>query len=127
MEGVHLHRPQSRWNDQQRAGDLRAGADLVRVPAQRRAGRPELVEVVDPTAAPTYTVASTCLRFPSSGLATALLSEVQQIIPLVHIRVRESAVADIYLSDRHQHKRQSVSIGRRRPFEIYSTVPWAAN
>jgi len=32
------------------------------------------VEVVDPTTAPVYTVASTCLRFPSSGLATALLS-----------------------------------------------------
>src|ERR1035437_7999950 len=59
-----------------------------------------LVEVVDPAAAPSYTVASTCLRFPSSGLASALLSEVQQIVPLVHIRVRESAVADIYLSDR---------------------------
>jgi hypothetical protein len=59
-----------------------------------------LVEVVDPAAAPSYTVASTCLRFPSSGLATALLSEVQQIVPLVHIRVRESSVADIYLSDR---------------------------
>jgi hypothetical protein len=59
-----------------------------------------LVEVVDPAAAPSYTVASTCLRFPSSGLATALLSEVQQVIPLVHIRMRESAVADIHLSDR---------------------------
>jgi hypothetical protein len=59
-----------------------------------------LVEVVDPAAAPSYTVASTCLRFPSSGLAAALLSEVQQIVPLVHIRVREQAVPDIYLSDR---------------------------
>jgi hypothetical protein len=58
------------------------------------------VEVVDPTSAPTYTINSTCLRFPSSALSTALLSEVQQIIPLLHIRVRESAVADIYLSDR---------------------------
>ena len=48
------------------------------------------IEVVDPTQAPTYTVNSTCLRFPSSALSTALLSEVQQIIPLVHIRVRES-------------------------------------
>src|SRR5579885_1973462 len=57
------------------------------------------VEVVDPTQAPSYTVASTCLRFPSSALSPALLSEVQQIIPLVHIRVRESAVPDIYLSD----------------------------
>ena len=59
-----------------------------------------LIEVVDPTQAPTYTVNSTCLRFPSTALSTALLSEVQQIVPLVHIRVRESAVPDIYVSDR---------------------------
>ena len=58
------------------------------------------IEVPDPTAAPTYTVASTCVRFPSSALQTALLSQVQQIIPLIHIRVREAAVPDIYLSDR---------------------------
>jgi hypothetical protein len=59
-----------------------------------------LIEVVDPTQAPTYAVNSTCLRFPSTALSTALLSEVQQIVPLVHIRVRESAVPDIYVSDR---------------------------
>lgn len=59
-----------------------------------------LIEVVDPTAAPSYTVASTCTRFPSSTLSNALLAETQQIVPLVHIRVRESAVPDIYLSDR---------------------------
>ena len=53
-----------------------------------------------PTAGPTYNVISTCLRFPSSALQTALLSQVQQIIPLIHIRVRESAVPDIWLSDR---------------------------
>ncbi len=58
------------------------------------------IEVVDPTAAPSYAINSTCLRFPSSGLSTALLSEVQQIVPLIHIRVRESAVPDIYISDR---------------------------
>src|ERR1022692_3261840 len=58
------------------------------------------VEVPDPAQAPSYTVNSTCLRFPSSTLKTALLSQVQQIIPLVHIKVRESAVADIFLSDR---------------------------
>ena len=57
-----------------------------------------LVEVVDPAAAPSYTVASTCLRFPSSGLATALLSEVQQIVPLVHIRLREGATAPAWQS-----------------------------
>ena len=49
------------------------------------------IEVSDPAAAPTYTVASTCVRFPSITLQTALLSQVQQIVPLVHIRVRESA------------------------------------
>ena len=59
-----------------------------------------LIEVVDPTAAPSYSIASTCTRFPSSTLSTALLAEVQEIIPLIHIRVRESAVPDIYLSDR---------------------------
>src|SRR5579885_1029539 len=58
------------------------------------------VEVVDPAQAPSYTVASTCVRFPSSALSTALLSEVLQIIPLIHIRVREQAVPDIYLSYR---------------------------
>ena len=58
------------------------------------------IEVPDPAAAPSYPVNSTCLRFPSTTLQTALLSQVQQIIPLVHIRVREAAVPDIYLSDR---------------------------
>jgi hypothetical protein len=58
------------------------------------------IEVPDPTAAPSYAVNSTCLRFPSAALQSALLSQVQQIIPLVHIRVRESAMPDIYVSDR---------------------------
>ena len=47
-----------------------------------------------------YPVNSTCTRFPSSTLTTALLAETQEIIPLVHVRVREAAVPDIYLSDR---------------------------
>ena len=64
-----------------------------------------LVETIQPSSAPGYSVASTCTRFPSTALATALLSEVQQIIPLIHIRVRESAVPDIYLAD------QRVTIG----------------
>jgi hypothetical protein len=59
-----------------------------------------LIEVVDPTQAANYAINSTCVRFASSALSAALLSEVQQIIPLVHIHVRESAVPDIYLSDR---------------------------
>jgi hypothetical protein len=58
------------------------------------------IEVADPTQAPSYAINSTCVRFPKSALSAALLSEVQQIIPLVHIRVREAAVPDICLSDR---------------------------
>lgn len=59
-----------------------------------------LLEVGDGASGPSYSVASTCLRFPSDALAVALLDQVQQIIPLVHIRVREAVVPDIYLSDR---------------------------
>ena len=58
------------------------------------------VEAFDPASAPSYSVSSTVTRFPSSGLSSALLSQVQRIIPLLHIRVREAAVPDIYLSDR---------------------------
>ena len=57
-------------------------------------------EIVNPASAPTYSVNSTCVRFPSNTLATALLSETQQIIPLIHIKVVDPAVPDIYLSDR---------------------------
>ena len=58
------------------------------------------VEAFDPSSAPSYPVTSTCLRFPSDALKTALLDQVQQIIPLVHIKVREAGVNEIYLSDR---------------------------
>lgn len=58
-------------------------------------------EVPDPTAAPTYAISSTVLPSGIAGsLQTALQSQVQEMIPLVHIRVREGAVGDIYLSDR---------------------------
>ncbi|HSY15300.1 MAG TPA: hypothetical protein VK816_04870, partial [Jatrophihabitantaceae bacterium] len=59
-----------------------------------------LIEVPNPATAPEYSIASTCTRFPSSALSAALLSQVQQIIPLIHIRVRDTSVPDIYLSDR---------------------------
>lgn len=59
-----------------------------------------LVEVPDPSTAPTYTVSSTVTRFPSVGLASALLSQVQVVIPLVKITVREAGYDVIYLSDR---------------------------
>src|SRR5579884_4303801 len=58
------------------------------------------IEVPSPPATPYPGNAAPSVRFPSSAMSTALLSEVQQIIPLVHIRVREQAVPDIWLSDR---------------------------
>jgi hypothetical protein len=59
-----------------------------------------MCEIPDPASAPTYTLNVTVTRFPSNTLATALLDQVQEIIPLVRIRVQEVAVPDIFLSDR---------------------------
>ena len=59
-----------------------------------------LVEIPDPATAPVYTVGATVTRFPDETLSEALLNEVQEIIPLVRIRVVEAAVPDILLSDR---------------------------
>ncbi len=50
-----------------------------------------------PTAGPSYQVNSTCTRFPSSTLKTALLSQIQQIIPLI-VRFREACVTPGRLS-----------------------------
>lgn len=58
------------------------------------------LECGDAESTPSYTINSTCTRFPSTALQTALQSDVQQIIPLIHIKVREAGVYDIYLSDR---------------------------
>ncbi len=66
------------------------------------------VEVIQTATEGPYTIASTCTRFPSSTLSTALLAETQEIIPLIHIQVRESAVPPIYLSDRR------VTVGGQR-------------
>jgi hypothetical protein len=57
-----------------------------------------LVEI--PATDPTYTLNSTVTRFPSSGLKTALLSQVQEIIPLIKIQPRETGYPAIYVSDR---------------------------
>lgn len=57
-------------------------------------------EIVDPDDAPTYTLDRTLTRFPDTALAAALLPQVQTVIPLVRIRVKEVAVDDIFLSDR---------------------------
>ena len=60
----------------------------------------QFIEIVDPASAPSYAVSDTNTRFPSSFLATALLSDIQNVIPLVRIRVRNAAVPDIYFADR---------------------------
>lgn len=57
-----------------------------------------LIEAVNPSLP--LTVSDVNTRFPGSAMTSALLSEVQQFIPLIHIRPRETAVPDIYLSDR---------------------------
>jgi hypothetical protein len=57
------------------------------------------IEVPDPDDAPSYDINSTCTRIPSDALSTALLSQVQQIIPLIHIQPRDTTYPGIYLSD----------------------------
>lgn len=57
-----------------------------------------LVEI--PTTTPTYSVTSSVTRFPSGGLATALLQQDQRLIPLVKIQPKEAGYPAIYLSDR---------------------------
>jgi Putative phage tail protein len=58
------------------------------------------VEIPDPEAAPHYAVTSTVTRFPSNTLGNALTSQVQEVIPLVKIDVREPGYPDILVSDR---------------------------
>ncbi|MBN1567942.1 MAG: hypothetical protein JXA73_08840 [Acidobacteria bacterium] len=57
-----------------------------------------LIEI--PSSNPSYTINSTVTRFPSSALETALLSQVQEIFPLIKIQPRESGYPAIYVSDR---------------------------
>lgn len=59
------------------------------------------LEIIDPLAAPVLTVnGAPQIRFPSDAVARALASDVQVIVPLVHIKVRNAAVPEIFLSDR---------------------------
>ena len=57
-----------------------------------------LVEI--PTTTPAYALNATVTRFPSQALKDALLSQVQQVIPLVKIQPLQSGYPAIYLSDR---------------------------
>ncbi|MBZ5619017.1 MAG: hypothetical protein LAQ69_09875 [Acidobacteriia bacterium] len=49
---------------------------------------------------PTYPLSSTVTRFPPQALQDALLSQVQQMIPLIKIQPLQSGYPAIYLSDR---------------------------
>jgi len=79
------------------------------------------IEVPSPPATPYPVNASPSVRLPSSAMSTALLSEVQQIIPLVHIRVRELAVPDIWLSDRR------VTLSDNAGGGVQSAMGWQAS
>ena len=57
-----------------------------------------LIEV--PTAIPSHSVSATVDRFPSVGFETTLAGQQHEFIPLIKIRVKESAVSDILLSNR---------------------------
>jgi hypothetical protein len=57
-----------------------------------------LIEI--PSASPTYTLNQTVTRFPPQALRDALLSQVQQIIPLIRIQPLQSGYPAIYVSDR---------------------------
>jgi hypothetical protein len=58
------------------------------------------LEVIPTSTAPSYPINATVARFPDSTLASALTGQAQVIIPLVHIKVRDPHVPDVYLSDR---------------------------
>lgn len=53
-----------------------------------------------PQSPPTYSLIDTLTRFPDNALKTALLSQVQVVIPLVKVTVREAGYPVLYLSDR---------------------------
>lgn len=57
-----------------------------------------LIEI--PSSSPSYSLSQTVTRFPPQALKDALLSQVQQIIPLIKIRPLELGYPAIHLSDR---------------------------
>lgn len=57
-----------------------------------------LVEI--PSGAPSYSLQQTVNRFPPAALRTALLSQVQEVIPLVRIQPLQSGYPAIHVSDR---------------------------
>lgn len=84
---------------------VRFADDAISVSRNAQGGGAMSVRFIEvPTTFPTYTVSATLDRFPNGTLATALLAQAQEIIPLVYIRPKlaagESYPNNIYLSDR---------------------------
>jgi hypothetical protein len=84
---------------------VRFAEDAVSVSRNAQGGGSLSVTLIEvPTSFPTYTVAATLDRFPNGTLATALLAQAQEIIPLVYIRPKlgpgQTYSDNIYLSDR---------------------------
>lgn len=57
-------------------------------------------EDVDPASAPTYPLTGVDIRFPGIELSAALLNPIQELIPLIKIKVRDTDYPIMYLSDR---------------------------
>ncbi|MBN2118516.1 MAG: hypothetical protein JW730_18225 [Anaerolineales bacterium] len=74
-----------------------------------------LIEI--PATDPSYALNSTVTRFPSTALKTALLDQVQEIIPLVKIQPRESGYPAIYVSDRRCTIGSQLYLARLLEFE----------
>lgn len=68
--------------------------------SSRSSAKMTFIEIVSTATMPVYPVSGVDTRFPGAVLTPALLSETQQLIPLIHIKVRDPGVPDLYLSDR---------------------------
>jgi hypothetical protein len=84
-----------------------------------------LVEI--PQTSPSYPLNQTVNRFPSAALQTALLSQVQEIIPLVRIHPLEPGYPAIHVSDRRCTIGSQLSIRRDSSSSTASRSPSATS
>lgn len=63
-------------------------------------GQCVLIEIPADGAAPSYSISSTVTRFPAGGLATSLLNQEQELLPLLKITAKASGYPAMYISDR---------------------------
>lgn len=74
-----------------------------------------LVEI--PTTSLSHTLNQTVTRFPSPALESALLSQVQEIIPLIKMQVRAAGYPAIYVSDRRCSVGSQLYLARLMEFD----------